>query len=706
MATVVIPVMAFSPAQQAPGATVTAGTFPAGLYGTPAGALPDSVTITAGSTMTYSSSTGLGASWNVTTTSAVTDFLGWQNMLGSLAQHWVRMDMIMAANPSAQHQLYAACQSGSRCADISITPAGHLLARNAAGTTAWTSTNAVPLGSPFRVEAMITGDSAAGQVQVRLYPSRSATVPTEDSGVIGTLNTLGAPNQYRCGLATGGASGVSWDYGTFAVSPSGWVGPGAVVQQMACGAPLPTGFTVISKPVGGTSLRLKVATDAGLTQNVTWIAAQVPDAYGYVKHAVTGLSTFTRYYCQLYDTVDGAEVAVGLAGQCKTLPVPGQAASFKVAFASCINTANESPSPMAAVSDWIAWQPDLAIFTGDYHYQNPTGTTVISHLGLWEYATAWFGQEPMIRQNWGYYCRSNHDTYENVSQNTDDYQNPVIVANLVAAQEAFPQKTLGDTVNSPVHSLCQSWVTGRVLFIMLDDRNIDRSPDANTDNSSKTMLGSAQLAWLYTQLLRSEPLKVIITDTAWMGLLSGVTGDLEGGKWWSYSTERQAIINFMAANAGQVQNVMLWHGDTHALGCTPAANNPYGNFPVYCAAPMRMTGAAVFNGPTFTQLYSNSGGECRQYGRVTFTDTGSQITVQFSGWDALNQVQQIGQADTFFTPSAASSGGGPGKIVTLAGDPLGAPASSGPWERVLSGPCDEQGALAGGWPSPGPWRPA
>jgi len=650
MAVVVTPTLAFSPAQQTPGATVTAGAGAAALFGTPAGALPDTVSISANSTITYSNSTGLGYSFNITTTGAITtDYVAWNSALGSLAQHWFRVDLFMASNPSAQHQLYVACQGGNRCADISVTTAGKLIARNAAGTTIFTTTASVPLNTPFRIEGFIVGDAAVGQVELKLYPSRSATVPTETQTSTATQNTLGIPNQYRCGMGTGGVTGVSWDTGTFAISPTGYVGPAAVVQQMTCGAPAVNGFTVISKPVGGTSLRLKVATDAGLTQNVLWMPAQAPDSHGYVKHVVTGCQPFTRYYCQLYDSVDGAEVAVGQVGQCKTLPTPGQPASFKVAFGSCINTANELPSPNAAITDWIGWQPDLAVFLGDYDYENPVATDVPTQLGLFEYQAAFYGTEPLIRQAWGYYCRSNHDSYENGASNTDDYQNPAVVANIAAAQEAFPFGTLGDTANSPVHSLCQSWVCGRVRFIMLDDRTIDRSLGANADIGSKTMLGSVQLNWLYGQLLQPEALKIIVTDTAWMGLLSGAAGDTEDGKWWSYATERQAIINFIAANAAQVQNVMLWHGDTHGLGCTPGSGNAYGGFPVYCAAPMRQTGAAAFNSSTFAQFYNNAGGECRQYGRVTITDTGSQITVAFSGWDALNGVQRISQSDVFST---------------------------------------------------------
>ena len=58
----------------------------------------------------------------------------------------------------------------------------------------------------------------------------------------------------------------------------------------------------------------------------------------------------------------------------------------------------------------------------------------------------------------------------------DDSDNTWTAANLLATQESSRRRMLGDTVNSPVHSLCQSWVTGRVRFIMLDIRNIDRSP--------------------------------------------------------------------------------------------------------------------------------------------------------------------------------------------------------------------------------------
>ena len=55
------------------------------------------------------------------------------------------------------------------------------------------------------------------------------------------------------------------------------------------------------------------------------------------------------------------------------------------------------------------------------------------------------------------------------------------------------------------------------------------------------------------------------------------------------------------------------------------------------------------NTSTFSSFYNNSSGECRQYGRITVTDTGSVISVNFQGWDAVNSVAQVSTTDTFDT---------------------------------------------------------
>ena len=625
--------------------------------GTADGCLFDTVSIGSGQAMTYSNTviSGLQLCWIVTT--GTTPCYGmWTSsglLVNAAAQQWYRVFLYWPSNPAATEQVFSMLVSGVRAADVVINTNGTISVRNTSGTVIVTTTSTIPLNQLFRIEGYVTSNASTGQAELKLYSSPWSSTPTETQTSAANQDTLGGVlNQVRFGAATFAETGLSWGQWGCAVSITGYIGAGAVVQQMIPGAPTPAGFTVISKPVGGTSLRLKVATNAGLTQNVTYVAAQIPDTYGYVKHTVTGLSPYTRYYCQLLDTPPGSsEMAVGNVGTIKTLATPGTPQSFTFAVASCINNADETPGPDAALNDWIAWGADLNIFTGDYGYADPNFNDQPSQIGTYEYMSWFYGMEPITRTAWGYYCRSNHDSTTTADGVDDDSDNTWTAANLLAAQEIFPQGTLGDTVNSPVHSLCQSWVQGRVRFIMLDIRNIDRSPGADTDNASKTMLGPAQLAWLQQQLIKSEPLKIIITDTQWLGtVVPSIEADDELGKWWSYQTERTSIVDYMTASRANVRNALLIHGDFHGVAVATAADsaaNGGGNIPVYCAAPMRQTGEATYNPQTFTNYYNNDGNECRQYGRVTVTDTGAAISVNFQGWDAVNQVAQVQQTDTF-----------------------------------------------------------
>ena len=130
----------------------------------------------------------------------------------------------------------------------------------------------------------------------------------------------------------------------------------------------------------------------------------------------------------------------------------------------------------------------------------------------------------------------------------------------------------------------------------------------------------------------------------WIGFGASIVGSCKIG--------HGAVI---AANAAAVQNVMLFHGDAHGVAYCTAQDNPDGGFPVYCCAPLRQVGNSFTAvATTFTAGYNNDAGENRNYGRITFTDNGQQISVNFQGWDALNQVAQVETTDVF----AAPAGGG------------------------------------------------
>lgn len=648
MAAEVQPVLCCCFEAEPPGTSLAAG---GGFYeslGTSDGAQFDVVSA-AGGAITYDSTyayTGT-QSCKIVTTSNASTYFSW-NASGLLitpaVQTWFRIFVFQTAWPSATRPLFGFYTSGTRNADVILHTNGTLSVRDTNGSTIVTTTNTVPNGSWYRLEGYCTSNASTGQVELKLFDSPSSATPTETQTSAATQNTLGgAIGETRFGIANAAGSGHTFWIDDPACSTSGYIGPvPAQVFHMVCGAPTDASFSVIAKPVGGTSLRLKVATNEALTSGVFYEPAQTPDQYGYVSYQVSGLSPSATYYCQLADTPPGGtEVLSGPAGQCMTLPVPGAITSCTVAFASCIDTGDTGGSPTAAISDWISWDADLNVFLGDYGYFDTTDTTVSGWLGYIEYQSMYYSLLALTSTAWGFYVRSDHDS----TTAGGDSDNTWTAANLLACQEAFPQAPLADP-NSPVHGLYQSFVMGRVRFILLDQRNTDRSPVANTDNSSKTMLGANQLAWLEQQLLLPEPLKIICTDTSWIGNTSQSSC---GPGWGYYSTERQSIISFIQANQSRVKNVLLWHGDAHGVAACPGWGNADGGFSVYCAAPLRQTSGsdAVAALQAFPAWYNNNSGTCRFYGRVTITDSGQTISVSFQGWDAVSQVTQITQTDVF-----------------------------------------------------------
>lgn len=467
--------------------------------------------------------------------------------------------------------------------------------------------------------------------------------------------------------------------------------PAATVVQTVAGAPSQTGFTVVSKTVLATSLRLKLATNPAMTQNISFVAAQAPDSMGYTRHVAAGLAAGTTYYYQLANTpAGGSETAVGPVGKCKTLKAAGTPQDFTVAFGSCVV---QAASDAAALDDLIAWNPDLVIHTGDFDYSGTTSTVLATQVGIYETQIGAVGAgratpaaagypssyAQMVAQAWGYYLRSDHEA----GPDNGDSDNAYTATNIAAYQQCFPYGTLGDTVNSPVHGIYQTFVVGRVRFILIDNRCTDRSPGADTDGPGKTNLGATQLAWLQAQLIQPEPVKIIVGDVQWMGDPTVFLLANGPDKWWSYATERAAILSYIEAHANQVGGVVFLHGDAHTLGCTPGGQNAWGGFPVYCAAPFNNTGGGL-DLASFSQSWNNSDGDCRVYGRLSITDDGTTITSQFTGWDAEAGVARITQTDTFetsggnvsllsLTPQSLAIGGGSPTSLTaaLTASPLG-----------------------------------
>lgn len=87
---------------------------------------------------------------------------------------------------------------------------------------------------------------------------------------------------------------------------------------------------------------------------------------------------------------------------------------------------------------------------------------------------------------------------------------------------------------------------------------VHRSPIADADNGTKTMLGTTQLAWLEARLSASSATwKVINTSKKTYKSSSGDNGDT----WGQYTNERNAILDYIAAN--NIKGVVWLTGDKH-----------------------------------------------------------------------------------------------------------------------------------------------
>ncbi|CAN5809444.1 hypothetical protein BH24ACT15_BH24ACT15_34830 [soil metagenome] len=528
----------------------------------------------------------------------------------------------------------------------------------AASTTTWA------VGDLFRFDWQYESPAAnSATITVRIFKGANAEGATPNETITRTVT-------WGTGTTTSklrvGSSLASWTVRHDTLRTSDvleWIGaynpsaPAGTVEHTWVGTPSQTGFVVTARTIGATSVRLAVSASSDMA-SPSDIGPVTPDTDGYVRFDAAGLSAGTQYWYRLADTpAGGTETPIGNVGKARTLPAVGSPQSFTVALGACTNGTKNDGAAHASI---VAWNPDFMVHTGDFYYLNTESLDPSTYRGAYQNQIETYpSHDVLCRDIPMFYCISDHEC----GLDNADSNNAWNTVHDTVYKQVAPYA--GGTVRY------HTWVVGRVRFILLDDKTPDRSPWANTDNSSKTMLGATQKAWLFTQLSQPQPLKVIISDVPWMGPASTTNGE---DKWWVYSTERAEIAAYINNN---LINVDLWHGDSHALGLTGKAGNDEGGFPVVQSAPLANVGGGRNNAEHDLLYSTGTTGEARQYMRITFTDDGATITRTASGWDALNNVQRITQTtvwDTAFTGTVAYTD--TGDTVAAAGTSVG-PSSTG-----------------------------
>lgn len=385
------------------------------------------------------------------------------------------------------------------------------------------------------------------------------------------------------------------------------------------GAATSDGFTVHAKVSNTDTARLKVASNSGLTSNVAFSPSDSPDSDGFVSMTISGLPARSRDYYAVELTNSGGVVTTSLLGSPKRVPAANTEGSFTVAMGSCWNPAITGTP---AFTRMLAQDPTMFFHLGDWNYTNSESTSQASHRADMEaQIVADSGLRSLIASVPTTYVKSDHD-----GDASEQGPGPWTAPNRAATLQMFPYP---DRPNSD--GLYHSVVVGRARFIFIDTRYLG--------DHTTTRLGSAQLAWLKNEFEQPEPLKFFVMDSAWIT-------DEEAGNpateddWATYSDERDEIAAHWVEHG--VGTLIGIHGDQHAISADDGTNNPWGGFPTVCAAPFRNTSSikTTSNSKWSEGIYPTTEGvNVAQYGVVTVTDTGDELTVEFEGYDTSDTVR-------------------------------------------------------------------
>lgn len=433
-----------------------------------------------------------------------------------------------------------------------------------------------------------------------------------------------------------------------------------------CGAVTTNSAVIKAKlATNGATARLVFSRSAELTEPLYSAADTAATNRGkVVAFTLDQLVPDTAYHYAL--EIDG-KIVPEKHGEFRTFPMGP--VSFSFAFGSCSLTGSTNK-----VFDVIREnRPLFYMNDGDWHYEDIRDNVRSRFRAAYDKVLASPPQAKLYRHIPFVYMWDDHDfTGDNSDTSTKAHE-----ATRLTYQEYIPHYPLaagqGDV---PIY---QTFTVGRAKFILTDLRSA-RDKSNKKDDDKKSMLGAAQKEWFKQQLLEANgkyPLIVWVTTVPWLGhsgsnyyrsptnfigymhhtnlparpsakpaiprapdqprppASSPPAGE---DHWASFSTERRELADFIKTN--HIQGVCILHGDSHMLAADDGSNGDYATdgggakIPVMCAGPLD-NAPSIKGGPYSQGVYKVKKNEgC--FGLVNVTDTGGEITVQYSGRNNLN----------------------------------------------------------------------
>ncbi|MET9516380.1 alkaline phosphatase D family protein [Streptomyces sp. NPDC002994] len=396
------------------------------------------------------------------------------------------------------------------------------------------------------------------------------------------------------------------------------------VSSVWTGATTVSSAWVRARTTPATSATLQVADNEAMVGPVL-LGPVAPGADGVVSWLVTGLEPNTRYWC----LIDDGALNTSWKSTFRTQPGPvgeplsytfgaaGDAGLTGVGDASYI-TSQVSNNPVfdtmkaqSLAEEW-AWFSHL----GDIHYRN----IAVNDPAL--FRTAYFDTmnygnfvNPSARQ--GQFFRSVASTYVWDDHDYGPNDSNRTSASRLAAQQVYREWVPHYALPS-ASGIYQSWQVGRVLYIASDVRSF-RDPNSNPEGPAKTMLGTAQKAWMENLLATTDAEALVWqVPSRWIG---------GSDTWSSFTHERDAMVQ-MFGDLGWLNRMIYMTADEHALSICSGPYNPYGRFPMFMFASLDSS-----YGANTREIYDvgQSQGR-RQYGTMRVRDDGHTIALTGTGW--------------------------------------------------------------------------
>ncbi len=280
---------------------------------------------------------------------------------------------------------------------------------------------------------------------------------------------------------------------------------------------------------------------------------------------IAGLAANTHYRFTV--TIDDAPT--GLMRSFRTAPAPGSTADFRVYIGSCAYAEAMSPNGnpygdefhiFDAMADTVRDDrlPHFMLWLGDNLYFRPKGlflaesdvASVARMEARYRDVRGLSMFQKLFAATHHYAIWDDHDFGPNDSDKSFKFKFDA----LRLFKQYWPNPEMGST------ALPGTWTKFAhqdAEFFLLDDRYY-RDAENDPPSESKTMFGTAQIAWLKKSLRESRGVFKLVANGS--QLLSDHDNGHHSG-WHSYATERDAFLAWLAAE--KISGLVLLSGDRH-----------------------------------------------------------------------------------------------------------------------------------------------